>query len=272
MCDQCRDASQRRLLVGELGKRLARLGVSDRGRNQLCERGDTGLGVLGPRLDAASRGHQRAPELPLDEDRRPDGRAHTQTPCEIRRLTLPRLVVAVHSRRRAGLEDAGGEAVAIQWKPCPDRQHGAVAAPAGDRRRSAVTGEDVQYRKVGIEEQPDRLSDGREDLAGGRLLRDEYRHSAQRRLVLGEPLHFPARLRIRDRGRAQVCEALQPLDRVLRQRLDGSGDHHAPEPTTDDDRRAGRGADARRLRSACDRTGRVGVVVDARGPRGREHL
>ena len=211
MCHQRRDAPQRRLLVGELGKRLARLGVRDRGRNQLCERGDTGLGVLGPRLDAASRGHQRAPELPLDEDRRPDGRAHAQTPCEIRRLTLPRLVVAVHSRWRAGLEDAGGEAVAIQWKPCPDRQHGAVAAPAGDRRRCAVAGEDVQYRKVGIEEQPDRLSDGREDLAGGRLLRDEYRHSAQRRLLVGEPLHFRARLGVRERGRDQIREALQPL-------------------------------------------------------------
>src|SRR6185295_209666 len=78
------------------------------------------------------------------------------------------------------------EVVAVQWKPCSDRQNGAVAAPAGDRRRCAVAGEDVHYREVGIEERPDRLSDCREDLAGGRLLRDEHRHAPQRRLLLGE--------------------------------------------------------------------------------------
>ena len=49
-------------------------------------------------------------------------------------------------------DSAAGEVVAIQWKPCPDRQNGAVAAPTGDRRCFAVAGEDVQYRKVGIEE------------------------------------------------------------------------------------------------------------------------
>jgi hypothetical protein len=54
----------------------------------------------------------------------------------------------------------------------------------------------VHYRKVGIEEQPNRLSDGREDLAGGGLLRDEYRHPAEGRLLLGKLRERLARGRI----------------------------------------------------------------------------
>jgi hypothetical protein len=208
LCHHRRDAPQRRLLLGQLGKRLAWLGVSDRGRHQLREGGDPGLGILGPRLDAASSGHQRAPELPFDEDRRPDGRAQAQTPCNIRWLTL-RLGVAVYSRGSAGLEDAGDDAVAMQCKPCPDWRNGAaVAAPPSDRRRGVAL-EDVQSRKVGTENQPDRLSDGREDLAGGRLLRHEYRHSAQRRLLVSESLHLCARLGVGDRSCHELGELVE---------------------------------------------------------------
>src|SRR6266536_161629 len=206
----------------------------------------------------------RAAELPLDEDRRPDGRAHAQTPCEIHRLTLPRLVVAVHSRWRAALEDAGGEAVAIQWKPCPDRQHGAVGAPAGDRRRRAVAGEDVQYRKVGIEERPDRLSDGREDLAGGRLLRHEYRHLAQRRLLVSESVHLSARLSVGDRSCHELGELVETRLGIRWQRpvVGRPGGDHAPQAPFHQDRNTYDGADADRARSFGERPGRRPLVVN----------
>ncbi len=113
--------------------------------------------------------------------------------------------------RAARLSPSSGNRVPIgSMGPC--------AAPAGDRRRCAVAEEDVQYRKVGIEEQPDRLSDGREDLAGGRLLRDEYRHPAQRRLLLGQRAangHIP-RDAVEDaqlRQRARV--PLEPANRAV---------------------------------------------------------
>src|SRR4029077_17225390 len=117
LSDKRRDTPQRGLLLGEHRSCLSRLGVGGRGGYQFWEGADTGLGVFGPRPDLASRGHQRAPQLPLDDDRRPDGRAYAQSPRKIRCRTLPGLVVAVHSRGRAALEDTSGEVVAVQWKP-----------------------------------------------------------------------------------------------------------------------------------------------------------
>jgi hypothetical protein len=77
----------------------------------------------------------------------------------------------------------------------------------------------VQYRKVGIEEQSDRLSDGREDIAGGRLLRDEYRHSAQRRLLLGQlaanghvPRDAVEDAHVRQRARVPLEPAYRAVD------------------------------------------------------------
>jgi hypothetical protein len=97
----------------------------------------------------------------------------------------------------------------------------------------------VQRRKVGTEEQSDRLSDGREDLARGRLLRDKYCQSAQRRLLLGEPLHFRARLGVRERRRDQIREPLQALLGVRwLQRVSRRDDHRAPEPALSFDRGA----------------------------------
>ncbi|HSY25599.1 MAG TPA: hypothetical protein VK841_25950 [Polyangiaceae bacterium] len=73
--DKCRDSSQGGLLVSQPREVLARLGVGDRGRHELRERGDSGLGVLGQWFHAAGRRHQHAPEPPLGEDRGADHRA-----------------------------------------------------------------------------------------------------------------------------------------------------------------------------------------------------
>jgi hypothetical protein len=84
----------------------------------------------------------------------------------------------------------------------------AVTAPPSDRRRGVAL-EDVQSRKVGTENQPDRLSDGREDLAGGRLLRDEYRDSAQRSLLVSESVYLCARLSVGDRSCHELGELVE---------------------------------------------------------------
>jgi hypothetical protein len=176
----------------------------------------------------------------------------------------------VHSRWRAALEDAAGEVVAIQWKPCPDWQHGAVAAPAGDRRRCAVAGEDVQYRKVGIKEQSDRLSDGREDLVGGRLLRDEYRHPAQRRLLVSESVYLCARLSVGDRSCHELGELVETRLAIRWQRpvVGRPGADRAPQAPFHEDRNTYDGADADRTRSFGVRPGRHPVVVEpCRSPR-----
>ena len=124
----------------------------------------------------------------------------------------------------------------------PIGRMGAVAAPAGDRRRRAVAVEDVQYRKVGIEEQPDRLSDGREDLTGGRLLRDEYRHPAQRRLLLGERCHLLAGVGVRDCGRRQLREVGQAgLGHCGHRAISGPDSNRPPHPALDEDRMGDRG-------------------------------
>jgi hypothetical protein len=143
----------------------------------------------------------------------------------------------------------------------------AVTAPPSDRRRGVAL-EDVQSRKVGTENQPDRLSDGREDLAGGRLLRDQYRHSAQRRLLLSEPLDLGVRLRIGDRGGHQLGELGETGLRIVRKRLLPShpGSDDPPQSPFDEDRYADDAANAVCADGFRDRAAQRAVIVLPRRP------
>jgi hypothetical protein len=105
---------------------------------------------------------------------------------------------------------------------------------------------------------------------GGRLLRDEYRHVPQRRLLLGEPLHFRARPGVRDRGRDQIRESLQAILGVRwQQRVSRRDDHRAPEPALYFDRDSDRCDGAKALHAgseACVSDRRV-VIKSGREPR-----
>ena len=72
--DERRHAPKGRLLVGQPPDLRPRLGVRDRRRHELRERGEPRLGVGRQRL--LRRGQRdQAPDAALDDDRRPDGRA-----------------------------------------------------------------------------------------------------------------------------------------------------------------------------------------------------
>ncbi|HSY25600.1 MAG TPA: hypothetical protein VK841_25955, partial [Polyangiaceae bacterium] len=84
------------------------------------------------------------------------------------------------------MEDAGGDAVAVQRQPRPDRQHRTGRAPAGNHPRRSVACEHVHRRQVGAEKRTDRLRDSSEYLIRSRLSCHEDGHSPQRRPLLGE--------------------------------------------------------------------------------------
>jgi hypothetical protein len=60
-CDQRRDATQRRLFVGQALEILAGLRIRDGRRHQLRERGDSRLGIFREQSIPAPRGTKCAP-------------------------------------------------------------------------------------------------------------------------------------------------------------------------------------------------------------------
>ena len=129
-----RDPPQRGLLVGEPLHVLARLGVRDGRRHELGEGGDPRLGIRAQGLVAARRGHERAPELPLDEDRRADRRAQPQPLARPRRFRLSTSAYPSMRAAAAVRKIAGDGAVAVQ------RQLASRSAASGRPRSSrAIT-------------------------------------------------------------------------------------------------------------------------------------
>jgi hypothetical protein len=135
----------------------------------------------------------------------------------------------------------------------------------GRRRRSSWRSsslcrrrEDVQYRKVGIEEQPDRLSDGREDLAGGRSAARRVPPPPQRRLLVSESVHLCARLGVGDRSCHELGELVETGLGIRWQRpvVGRPGADRAPQAPFHEDRNTYDGADADRARSFGVRPGR----------------
>ena len=74
---QCRQSAQRRLLLGKPCESLARLGILDRGREQLGEVGQTRLGAWRQRVLLCGGGDHRAPEASRHDDRNSDRGANS---------------------------------------------------------------------------------------------------------------------------------------------------------------------------------------------------
>jgi hypothetical protein len=99
------------------------------------------------------------------------------------------------------------------------RAPGVGAGPAADDRDQAVRVVPAHHRVVDLQQLPDFLGNRGEHLLWRRSARNQGRHPAQRRLLLGEPAQLYARLRVGDRGRDQLGEPGQPGLDVRRQRL-----------------------------------------------------
>jgi hypothetical protein len=95
------------------------------------------------------------------------------------------------------------------------------------------------------------------------LLRDEYRHPPQCRLLVSESVHFCARLSVGDRSCHELGELIQAGLAVRWQRpvVGRPGADRAPQAPFHEDRNTDDGADADRTRSFGVRTGRRPVVV-----------
>ena len=132
--------------------------------------------------------------------------------------------------------------------------------------------ETVQGDLVGLQQRLHLSRHCVQDRARRSALRNQRRHPAQRRLLLGEPPHLSARLEVRDRGGDQLGELGDARFGVGGQRLVLAlgGDHGSPQSPVHHDRVADRRADAqlshaRPKGAACRR-----VVVDARRPPGTQ--
>src|SRR6185312_4346995 len=100
--------------------------------------------------------------------------------------------------------------------------------------------------------------------------RDEYRHSAQRRLLVGESVHLCASLGLGDRSCHELGELVETALGIRWQgRVVGRpGGDGAPQAPFHYDRNTYDGADADRARSFGERPGRRPVVVNpCRSPR-----
>ena len=187
--------------VGEGAQLLTRLGVRDRGRDQLGEAGEL---VLDPgrepvRLQRADDHH--APEPALDVDRRA-GRGARPFARERggRGGVVGRVIDA---RRLVPLEDERRHVRAAETHAAPDEARIAVRAPPAHELEGALGVVPADQRDVGgRDDAADLLGDRREHGARGLALRDERRDATQRRLLARELLELRARGALLGRGRA----------------------------------------------------------------------
>ena len=183
------------------GQRGLRLGVGDRGGDQLGEAGQPRLGVRRQRL-------LRADATIMTPHSRPSTLIGTptaeRTPAARGRCRRPRrgVAVVVDPRRPAGLEHQRDARSARRGSTgCRPRRPGApvlvhvptiVAVPSGSYRLMTV--------HVGGEQPPGLRGDRGEHLLRRRRPGHQRRHPPQRRLLLGEPAQLHARLGVGDRG------------------------------------------------------------------------
>ena len=267
--DERREPAQGRLLVGQALEVLARLRVGDRGGHELSELRQAVLGAGRERDPRGPAGRHDAPDLAADDDRRPDPGMDTGRPGGLADAA-GHVGVVVDPGRAPGAPHLRREAWAVE-RPVRAGREG-VLADCADHGRRAVGLVARHLHKREVEELRDLGGDRSKDVARERALRDERRHVAQRRLLVGQPSQLLARLRVGQRGRDELGEAGEPLLDAIGQRTAvGSRHHHAPQGAVDDDRRPGRRADPGRPHGVCERPLDLRVVVDARGRAGLLH-
>ena len=126
--------SQRRLLLGEAAQLRRAVGVRDRGRDQLGERGQARLGIARQQLLAAERHDDAAPQPALGADRHADGGAHPPVPGDDL-AHHPGDFAVIDPGGRAGLVHQRGRVPAAavrRWtQPCRRSKPPCVLSTAG---------------------------------------------------------------------------------------------------------------------------------------------
>ena len=189
--DERGDPPQRGLLLRQPLRPGVRLGVGDRGRHEVGELHEPGLGVRGEHLVLGPDAH-RAPEAALDPDRHGEDGAQVQRSSPFADRAARRRVVVVHSRRLSGAEDARDRVLALERLARAHRElrrrrlrarHHHLARAVLEAHQADVLGAELPLA-LG----PDRL----EDLGLGSLARDHRRHPPQRGLLAGTHLQLSA--------------------------------------------------------------------------------
>ncbi|HEU0025415.1 MAG TPA: hypothetical protein VFQ12_12325 [Thermoleophilaceae bacterium] len=157
-------------------------GVGDRGRNELREVLEAGLGLRRKRLLTRRGCGHHAPRPPPHGDRSADGGANAHPPDRGRNGAVGLLVV-VHARRSSAPEHSHGHAVALERKGISNLD-ARVTTPLRDADYRAVLVEATQVRGVHAEQLADLPHHGGEHRVGRCLTRDQRGHAPQRGLLL----------------------------------------------------------------------------------------
>jgi len=233
------------------------------------------LGVRRQRLVAGGCDGHDAPQLTLDGNRRPGGRAVPPVaPDEGRRTGgVPAVVVDPH--RLARLEDQCAHVLPAEGDPSArgqQRYSGTGAAPRAEDGRQAVRVVPGHGRQVGAGQPPGFGGDRGEHLLRRRTPGDQHRDPAQRGLLLGVAAQFHARLGVGDRGAGQFSEAGQPDLGVRGQWFlaGGCDGHDAPQLSLHGDRHPDRHAEPQLTAELSGLAGGLEVVLDPHRAAGLE--
>ena len=221
---QRRHATQRGLLVDKPPHLRPRLGVRDRRRHQLRERGEARLGIRRQGLLLAGGGGHQGPTggpRRRSASRPPSGRPPGGCPQRV----AGGIGVVVDPGRTACLEYERGEVRIPERPPAANGKALPGAGHEGDRAVGLVAD---HVRQVDRKQPPDLVRDRREHLLRPRPARHQRRHPPQRRLLLGQPGEPGAALGVGDRRRQQLRELGQADLGVRGHRLllARAGGHH----------------------------------------------
>ncbi|MCU1662551.1 MAG: histidine kinase, partial [Pseudonocardia sp.] len=165
--------------------------------DELGEPGHAPFGVgretLAPRPDG-----DRAPETPLDDDRRHDPRPESE-PTNGVAVRVGGGAEVVDAGRVAGVQDRRQGQRWLGRPAASYRELGGVCADTGRDGRRAVGIEAEDVRSVGTEDVADLVRDGREHLGRWHPVGDQRGDPPQRGLLVGEPAQFLAALGVRGR-------------------------------------------------------------------------
>jgi hypothetical protein len=242
---QRRHPPERGLLLRDARELDLRLGVGDRGADQLDELLQPRLGFRWERAAIQRRHDHRAPEPASDDDRAAERGARVQAARRVRDRAGSGEPEVVEPYRLAGPSDLRDDVAPAKRQPATVRHDLAEPAPARDDLGRVVLEAD-HARRSDLEQTSELLGDRVEDVRGRCAARDEGRHASQYGLFVGEPGELLARHTADDRGRDQLRDLDEPL-------LDTLGKRHtlghrnadvSPHIPVDDGRRPGDRADA----------------------------
>ena len=174
------------MLLSQPGERGTALGVRDRRRHQLGERGQPYLSVRRQGLLPRPRADDHdAPQAALDGDRCPD-RPADPVLADVGTDRTGGIDIAVDPRRVARFEHNRSDVIATQAPPAANGKDSRWRAPGGDEGDRAVGLVAAQVGLSGGQHPPGLPGDCREHLLRRHPTRHQRRDPPQRRLLVGK--------------------------------------------------------------------------------------